>query len=127
MWQILSKTIALVSSVTKKGLAHQHQSPSRNTLSGNSSFRHWQTDVLPIPMVPPIRNSRFISDRSYNFLPEIISQPHLFFYQIIWNLGYRGALIVQFLDKSSRLGYNMDEREIRLDEKSWSEFRLGVD
>ena len=67
-WQILSITIALVSSVTWKGAASQHQSPSRKTLLGRSRFKCWHADVFPTPIGPPMRYSFFmfaLSDESF--------------------------------------------------------------
>lgn len=51
---MLSITIFFVSAVTTKGLESQHQSPSRNTQSGNIVFRKRQTVDFPTPIVPPI-------------------------------------------------------------------------
>lgn len=51
---MLSITIFFVSAVTMKGLESQHQSPSRNTQSGNIVFRKRQTVDFPTPIVPPI-------------------------------------------------------------------------
>ena len=50
-WQILSITIALVSSVTWNGLASQHQSPSIKTLFCKSCLSCWHRVVFPTPMV----------------------------------------------------------------------------
>ena len=51
---MLSTTILLVSSVTRKGFACQHQSPSRKTLCSSFCCSTRQVVLLPTPIVPPI-------------------------------------------------------------------------
>ena len=55
IWQMLSITMAFVSSLTTKGDISQHQSPSRKTQQGSFFCRVRQTVVFPTPIVPPMR------------------------------------------------------------------------